>query len=55
MRPIGLLDGDPPNLARFTFLDPRAKTVYPGWAETADEQVAVLRDGATCDGGPTSA
>lgn len=45
VQPIGLLDGDPPNLARFTFLDPRAKTVYPGWTETADEQAAVLRDG----------
>jgi transcriptional regulator with XRE-family HTH domain len=42
--PIGLLDGDAPNLARFTFLDPRAKAVFPSWAETADDQVAVLRD-----------
>ena len=42
--PIGLLDDDAPNLARFIFVDPRAKAVFPDWAETADAQVAVLRD-----------
>lgn len=41
--PIGLLDGDRPNLARFTFTDPRARTVYLDWAATADEQASALR------------
>jgi len=41
--PLGILDGDPPNLARFTFTDPRAHTVYPDWGLIADEQVANLR------------
>jgi hypothetical protein len=29
MRPIGVLDNSDPNLARFTFLDSRAHTVFP--------------------------
>jgi transcriptional regulator with XRE-family HTH domain len=41
--PLGLLDGPRPNLARFVFLDPRARAVYPEWAEAADEQGAWLR------------
>ncbi|MFF3439808.1 helix-turn-helix domain-containing protein [Streptosporangium sp. NPDC002721] len=44
-RPIGLLDGDPPNLARFVFTDSRARTVYPDWDHVADEQVAALKQG----------
>ena len=44
--PIGLLDGDPPNLARFTFLDARARYLYPAWDAVADEQVATLREAA---------
>lgn len=44
MREVGVLDQPQPNLARFTFLDPRARDVYPGWEEAADEQAAVLRD-----------
>ncbi|MEU5610954.1 helix-turn-helix transcriptional regulator [Streptomyces sparsogenes] len=43
--PIGLLDGDPPNLARFVFTDPRARTAYPDWARVADDQVAALKQG----------
>jgi len=42
-RPLGLLDGDPPNLVRYVFTDPRARAVYPGWDRLADEQVAHLR------------
>ncbi len=42
-RPLGILDGGTPNLARFTFTDPRARTVYPDWGLIADEQVANLR------------
>jgi transcriptional regulator with XRE-family HTH domain len=33
----------PANLARFAFLDPRARTFYPGWDSLADGTVAVLR------------
>jgi transcriptional regulator with XRE-family HTH domain len=43
MAPVGLLDGPRPNLARFTFTDPRARTAYPDWAATADEQASTLR------------
>jgi len=41
--PVGLLDGDPPNLFRFLFTDPRARTAYPDWDRRADEAVAALR------------
>jgi transcriptional regulator with XRE-family HTH domain len=43
MAPIGLLDGSEPNLARFTFVDARARTAYVDWAATADEQASALR------------
>ncbi|KFG01391.1 DNA-binding protein [Streptomyces scabiei] len=42
-RPLGLLDGDPPNVMRYLFTDERARAVYPGWERLADEQVAHLR------------
>jgi transcriptional regulator with XRE-family HTH domain len=38
--------GQPANLARFTFLDPRAADFFPDWDEVAQSTVAVLR-GAT--------
>ncbi|TDD37007.1 XRE family transcriptional regulator [Actinomadura sp. KC06] len=41
--PVGLLDGDPPNLVRYVFTHPRAKSVYPDWDRIADERVAGLR------------
>jgi MmyB-like transcription regulator ligand binding domain len=41
--PIGLLDGQPPSLARFVFADARARAAYPDWDRIADEQVANLR------------
>ncbi|MBG0563152.1 helix-turn-helix domain-containing protein [Actinoplanes aureus] len=44
-RPLGLLDGDPPNLVRYVFGDPRARTAYPDWGHVADEQVAALKQG----------
>lgn len=44
LQPIGALDDPEPNLARFLFLDPRSRTTFPDWSDTADEQVAVLRD-----------
>ncbi|MFI1400015.1 helix-turn-helix transcriptional regulator [Streptomyces sp. NPDC020681] len=43
--PVGLLDGRPPNLARFVFTDDRARAVYPDWDRVADEQVAALKQG----------
>ncbi|WP_131786104.1 helix-turn-helix domain-containing protein [Protofrankia symbiont of Coriaria ruscifolia] len=43
--PIGLLDGTPPNLARYVFTDNRARTAYPDWDHIADEQVAALKQG----------
>jgi transcriptional regulator with XRE-family HTH domain len=46
MRPVGALDEAVPNLARFTFLDPRSRKTYPAWSELADEQAAVLRAAA---------
>ncbi|MEV6299505.1 helix-turn-helix transcriptional regulator [Actinoplanes sp. NPDC051861] len=43
--PMGLLDGDPPNLARYILSDPRARDFYPDWPHAADEQVAALKQG----------
>ncbi|MEE1760458.1 helix-turn-helix domain-containing protein [Streptomyces sp. SP18BB07] len=43
-RPLGLLDGDPPNMVRYLFTDDRARAVFPGWDRVADEQVAHLRN-----------
>ncbi|MGI5453875.1 helix-turn-helix domain-containing protein [Streptomyces sp. CA-249302] len=45
--PLGLLDGDPPNIVRFLFTDDRAHTVYPDWDRLADEQIAHLRSEAS--------
>lgn len=42
-RPVGLLDGDPPNLTRFVFTDERARAAYPDWDHIADERVAAVR------------
>ncbi|TQM44526.1 helix-turn-helix domain-containing protein [Pseudonocardia cypriaca] len=35
----GLLDADPPNLTRFVFTDPRARTFFADWDDIADEHV----------------
>jgi transcriptional regulator with XRE-family HTH domain len=43
VRPLGMLDGAVPNLARHVFLYSRAPTVYPDWIVAADEQVSRLR------------
>ncbi|MGC0313997.1 helix-turn-helix domain-containing protein [Kitasatospora acidiphila] len=45
VEPIGLLDSARPNLARFVFTDPRARTAFPDWELVADEQVAALKRG----------
>lgn len=41
--PIGLLDGEPPNLTRYVFVDVRARIAFPDWDKVADEQAAALR------------
>lgn len=38
-----------PNIARFNFLDPRARAFYPQWDESADTTVALLRTAAGRD------
>jgi transcriptional regulator with XRE-family HTH domain len=48
MRPTGMLDTGPandrpPNSLRYTFLDPRSRTVFRDWPVIAAEQVANLR------------
>jgi transcriptional regulator with XRE-family HTH domain len=42
-RPLGILDGENPNLVRYLFADPRAKHAFPDWDQIADQQLAVLR------------
>ncbi|MEO3751885.1 helix-turn-helix transcriptional regulator [Streptomyces sp. B6B3] len=39
----------PPNLARFTFLDPASRRFYPDWDSAADVSVAILRTEAGRD------
>jgi transcriptional regulator with XRE-family HTH domain len=41
--PTGLLDAETPNLARFVFTDPRARTAFPDWNRVADQQVALIK------------
>ena len=43
MRPTGLLDDEPPNLVRFTFLRPAARRLYRDWEAVGREQVGNLR------------
>jgi MmyB-like transcription regulator ligand binding domain/Helix-turn-helix domain len=38
MRPSGLFDFEQPNLTRYVFTDPRARTFFPDWDQVADEQ-----------------
>jgi transcriptional regulator with XRE-family HTH domain len=42
VRPLGMLHGAVPNLARYVFLHADARTVYPDWIGAADEQVSRL-------------
>jgi transcriptional regulator with XRE-family HTH domain len=47
---LGLLDpriGTPPNLVRFVFSHPAARSVFPEWRSTADAQVGRLRQAYT--------
>lgn len=41
--------GQPPNIARFTFLDDRARDFYPDWGLFAEVTVAILRTEASRD------
>jgi hypothetical protein len=43
--PLGILDGSPPNINRYVFTDPRAKTTMPDWTVAADAAVQQLRRG----------
>ena len=43
VRPLGMLENAEPNLARYVFLNPEARTVYPDWTAAADDQVGRLR------------
>lgn len=43
------MPGQPPNIARFTFLDERAHQFYPDWEAFADVTVAILRTEAARD------
>ncbi|MBL3681917.1 helix-turn-helix transcriptional regulator [Leucobacter aridicollis] len=45
----GRIQGQPPNIARFTFLDERAHDFYPDWEVFADVTVAILRTEAGRD------
>nr|WP_055502609.1 helix-turn-helix transcriptional regulator [Nonomuraea pusilla] len=42
-RPLGMLDGDAPVLARYVFSDPRARAAHPDWHRLADEHAAALK------------
>jgi hypothetical protein len=41
--PLGILDEEPPNLARYVFLNPASRRVMSDWAGAADKQASVLR------------
>ncbi|MET7338193.1 helix-turn-helix transcriptional regulator [Nonomuraea sp. NPDC005650] len=41
--PVGLLDGETPNVIRYAFTDPRARAAFPDWERIADEHVAALK------------
>lgn len=46
VRPLGMLDGAVPNLARHVFLHLDARAVYADWVAAADEQVSRLHAAA---------
>ncbi|WP_404287937.1 helix-turn-helix transcriptional regulator [Glutamicibacter arilaitensis] len=43
------MPGQPPNIAKYTFLDPRAHDFYPDWELFAEVTVAILRTEASRD------
>lgn len=53
-RPLGMLEGDPPNMVWFTFTHPQAHDTYPDWNHVALQQVSYMHaqrhgDPATSD------
>jgi transcription regulator MmyB-like protein/helix-turn-helix protein len=42
MTGTGLLEGEPANLTRYVFTDPRARDTFPDWGQIADEQAFSL-------------
>lgn len=48
--PTGLLGAAEPNLTRYVFTHPNARTTFPDWAAVADKQAAALREHAPWDG-----
>ncbi|HEV7761126.1 MAG TPA: helix-turn-helix transcriptional regulator [Acidimicrobiales bacterium] len=50
-RPLGILDGERPNLVRYLFADPRARQAFPDWDQVADAHLSALRSAFS----PTSA
>jgi transcriptional regulator with XRE-family HTH domain len=49
MRDTGLLDAEEPNLTRYVFTHPRARTTFVDWDQIADEQVFNLWLGPSAD------
>jgi hypothetical protein len=45
--PLGMLEAEPPNLARYVFRHPAAQRVLHDWGLVADEQTARLRTAQT--------
>jgi transcriptional regulator with XRE-family HTH domain len=43
VRPLGMLDAPAPNLARYVFAHPKARTAFPDWSAVAVEQAGHLR------------
>jgi transcriptional regulator with XRE-family HTH domain len=41
-RPLGMLDGERPNLVTHVFTDERARTAYPDWEDVATDMAAAL-------------
>jgi len=44
VEPMALLDERPPNLVRYIFTNPKARSVFVNWTQSADEQVSRLRE-----------
>lgn len=44
--PLGLLDDERPNVARYVFADARSRTAFPDWPQIADERAAAVRAAA---------
>jgi transcriptional regulator with XRE-family HTH domain len=42
MDATGMLEGEPANLTRYVFTDPRARDTFPHWGQVADEQAFSL-------------